>query len=140
MGFPDRIERTMDLEHPIERVWEALTTAEGLAGWFGTTAEIDLRPGGKGDLYFADHDLHGPFEVRVIEPPTRFAFNWHVPGLPDDDPRRTFVEFTLEKTASGTRLILVESGFAQMPEGMFEANTRGWPIKLAELGQYLDAA
>ena len=30
MGFPDRIERTLELAHPPATVWAALTTAEGL--------------------------------------------------------------------------------------------------------------
>ena len=30
MGFPDRIERTVEIGHPPARVWAALTTAEGL--------------------------------------------------------------------------------------------------------------
>ena len=46
MSFPDRIERTVELAHPPATVWAALTTAEGLAGWFGNEAAIDLRPGG----------------------------------------------------------------------------------------------
>src|SRR5438445_737805 len=46
MGFPDRIERTMELAHPPGKVWAALTTAEGLAAWFGDEADIDLRAGG----------------------------------------------------------------------------------------------
>jgi uncharacterized protein YndB with AHSA1/START domain len=46
MAFPDRIERTVDVAHPPEKVWAALTTAEGLSAWFGNEAEIDLRPGG----------------------------------------------------------------------------------------------
>src|SRR5579859_3048552 len=46
MGFPDRIERTVELAHPPGRVWAALTTAEGLAAWFGNEVTIDLRPGG----------------------------------------------------------------------------------------------
>jgi uncharacterized protein YndB with AHSA1/START domain len=51
MGFPDRIERTMELAHPPERVWRALTTAEGLGTWFGNEiARIDLRPGGRAQL------------------------------------------------------------------------------------------
>ena len=33
MGFPDRIERTLELAHPPAKVWAALTTAEGLAAW-----------------------------------------------------------------------------------------------------------
>ncbi|WP_425549715.1 SRPBCC family protein, partial [Actinomadura viridis] len=32
----------MVLRHPAERVWAALTTAEGLSQWFGSVAEIDL--------------------------------------------------------------------------------------------------
>jgi hypothetical protein len=35
MGFPDRIERTVEIAHPPARVWAALTTAEGLGTWFG---------------------------------------------------------------------------------------------------------
>ena len=46
MGFPDRIERTVEIAHPPARVWAALTTAEGLGTWFGNAATIDLRPGG----------------------------------------------------------------------------------------------
>ncbi len=46
MGFPDRIERTLELAHPPAKVWAALTTAEGLAAWFGNEAAIDLHPGG----------------------------------------------------------------------------------------------
>jgi len=38
MGFPDRIERTMPIAHPPEKVWAALTTAEGLGAWFGNEA------------------------------------------------------------------------------------------------------
>ncbi|MFG1997447.1 SRPBCC domain-containing protein [Actinoplanes sp. NPDC048988] len=43
MAFPDRIERTLELAQPPERVWAALTTADGLGTWFGNSAEVDLR-------------------------------------------------------------------------------------------------
>jgi hypothetical protein len=43
MGIPDRIERTVCTERPLERVWTAITTAEGLGTWFAHSAEIDLR-------------------------------------------------------------------------------------------------
>ena len=46
MGFPDRIERTVEIAHPPAAVWAALTTDEGLSAWFGNEATIDLRPGG----------------------------------------------------------------------------------------------
>jgi uncharacterized protein YndB with AHSA1/START domain len=35
MPIPDRIERTIDLAQSPQRVWEALTSAEGLGRWFG---------------------------------------------------------------------------------------------------------
>ena len=35
MPISDAIERTIDLAQPPQRVWEALTSAEGLGGWSG---------------------------------------------------------------------------------------------------------
>src|SRR4051794_11951540 len=82
--------------------------------------------------------------VERVEEPRVFGFTWHIYGLPEDDPRRTYVEFTLEPTGAGTRLTVVESGFAQLPEDAYrtayEGNTRGWASELGELVVYLDAA
>jgi uncharacterized protein YndB with AHSA1/START domain len=142
VGFPDRIERTVDLAAPPEKVWAALTTAEGLAAWFGNEATIDLRPGGSAQMKWTD----GPradMRVERVEERAVFGFTWHIYGLPEDDPRRTYVEFTLEPAGAGTRLTVVESGFAQAPEDIyrtaFDGNTRGWASELAELADYLDA-
>ena len=59
-------------------------------------------------------------------------------------PRRTYVEFTLEPAGAGTRLTVVESGFAQLPDEAYgkayDGNTRGWASELGELAGYLDAA
>ena len=82
--------------------------------------------------------------IERVEEPNVFGFTWHVSGLPDDDPRRTYVEFTLEPIGAGTRLTVVESGFAQLPEDVhtkaFDGNTEGWSHELGELVVYLDAA
>jgi uncharacterized protein YndB with AHSA1/START domain len=143
MGFPDRIERTVELAHPPEKVWAALTTPEGLAAWFGDEATIDLRPGGPGRVSWTG----GPnAELRVerVEAPLVFGFTWPIYGLPADDPRRTYVEFTLEPVGAGTRLTVVETGFAQLPgdahRTAYDGNTEGWAKELAELAGYLDAA
>ena len=143
MGFPDRIERTVELPHPPAKVWAALTTAEGLASWFGQHASIDLRPGGSASMKW-DHGHTADMRVERVEEPTVFGFTWHIFGLPDDDPRRTYVEFTLEAAGAGTRLTVVESGFSQLPEDAyrqaFDGNTTGWASELGELADYLDAA
>jgi len=143
MAFPDRIERTVEIARPPATVWAALTTAEGLGAWFGNRATIDLRPGGAARLEWQE----GPtvdLRVERVEEPRVFGFTWHIYGLPEDDPRRTYVEFTLEPIGAGTRLTVVESGFAQLPEDAYrkayEGNTRGWASELGELVVYLDAA
>jgi uncharacterized protein YndB with AHSA1/START domain len=143
MAFPDRIERTVEIAHPPEKVWAALTTAEGLGAWFGNDATIDLRPGGQARMRWASGHTAN-MRVERVEEPSVFGFTWQIYGLPEDDPRRTYVEFTLEPTGTGTRLRVVESGFAQLPEDAYrksyDANTEGWASELGELADYLDAA
>jgi uncharacterized protein YndB with AHSA1/START domain len=143
VGFPDRIERTVEIAHPPAKVWAALTTADGLSAWFGQQASIELRPGGSASMKW-DSGHTAEMRVERVEEPRVFGFTWHIYGLPRDDPRRTYVEFTLEPAGAGTRLTVVESGFAQLPEdayrAAFDANTQGWASKLGELVDYLDAA
>jgi uncharacterized protein YndB with AHSA1/START domain len=143
MSFPDRIERTVELAHPPAKVWTALTTAEGLGTWFGNQASIDLRPGGTAQLSWSTGDK-AHLQVERVEEPRVFGYTWHIYGLPEDDPRRTYVEFTLEPVGTGTRLTVVESGFAQLSDDAYrtayKGNTDGWANELAELVDYLDAA
>jgi uncharacterized protein YndB with AHSA1/START domain len=143
MGFPDRIERTVEIAHPPRQVWAAITTAEGLGTWFGNDAGIDLRPGGAAWMKWS-HGYTAEMRVERVEEPTVFGFTWHIFGLPEDDPRRTYVEFTLEPAGAGTRLTVVETGFAQLAEDAhrkaFDGNAEGWAKELGELVAYLDAA
>ena len=41
----DRIDRTIEIAAPPERVWRVLTTAADLAAWFRVTIEGQLAPG-----------------------------------------------------------------------------------------------
>jgi uncharacterized protein YndB with AHSA1/START domain len=141
MAFPDRIERTVRLGHPPSEVWPALTTAEGLSAWFGEQATIDLRPGGAASITFAS-GINVEMRVERVEEPSVFAYTWRLPDLPEDDPRRTFVEFTLEPAGHGTLLRVTETGFAQLPveirRGTYESHNDGWSRELAELVEHLD--
>ena len=143
MAFPDCIERTVTLTRAPHDVWKALTTADGLSAWFGEQATIDLRPGGAATMTFAGGTT---VEMRVerVEEPTVFAFTWRLPDLPEDDPRRTYVEFTLEPEGHGTLLRVVETGFAQLPvdtrRATFDSHSEGWSRELAELVEHLDGA
>ena len=143
MGFPDRIERVVEIGRPPDAVWAALTTADGLAAWFGQEAEIELRPGGAARMGWDDgYTVH--MRVERVEEPAVFGFTWQIKGLPEDDPRRTYVEFTLEAVDAGTRLTVVETGFAQLPADVYQveydAHVGGWGSELGELVAHLDAA
>src|SRR5215471_3258094 len=114
MAFPDRIERSVTLTRAPREVWRALTTAEGLSAWFGERATIDLQPGGAASMTFGS-GMTVDMRVERVEEPNVFAYTWRLPDLPADDPRRTYVEFTLEPDGDGTVLRVTETGFAQLP-------------------------
>ena len=139
--FPDSIERTVTLARPPRDVWQALTTAEGLSAWFGEQANIDLRTGGRATMTFAG-GMTVDMRVERVEEPAVFAYTWRLPDLPEDDPRRTYVEFTLEPDGSGTRLRVVETGFAQLPvesrHESYDSHSEGWTRELGELAAHVD--
>ena len=84
-------------------------------------------------------------EMRVerVEEPDGVRVHLADRGTSDNDPRRTYVEFTLAPDDVGTRLTVVETGFAQLPEDayrkVYDGHTQGWASELGELVGYLDA-
>lgn len=142
MDVPDSIEREVILPAPPARVWTALTRADQLGAWFGTQATIDLRPGG--EVIFTWDGSTGPRGtsrgvIEAVEPPHRFAFRWQA-NLTGDAPM-TLVEFTLDPHPTGTRLHVVESGFASLPPELraYDLHVEGWKHELGELAEYLAA-
>ena len=144
----DQIERETVIAAPVERVWALLTEAEHLGRWFGDTgAEIDLRPGGAFSLSW---EQHGTVRGRVVdvEPNQRFSYRWITIGDREHaepvEGNSTLVEFTLHAEGDGTRLRVVESGFASLDaeaaqqSERYEDNRRGWGIKLGDLREYAE--
>jgi uncharacterized protein YndB with AHSA1/START domain len=127
-----RIEKRLEFDAPVEKVWRAITEPDELAQWFGHRAELDLRPGGAGAMTWEEH---GRFAVRVeaVEPPTRLVWSWvHEPDVDFEDAPATRVEWLLtEREGGGTTLRLVETGFRT--ELHHKQNTGGWDEELAEL-------
>ncbi len=137
----DAIEKTVELNHPIERVWRAVTEPDELAAWFpNASAVLDVRPGGEGVFAwdFAQDDgstEHHETRVRVHEvvEPTRFVWSW---GHGDRERPVTAVEFLLTARADGgTTLLVRESGFLDAEHRA--GNVQGWDGETAELVAYL---
>ncbi|MFE2103403.1 SRPBCC domain-containing protein [Streptomyces sp. NPDC059468] len=142
--IPDTIERTIAINAPVDRVWSVLTEPVFLGRWFGNgePVKIDLHPGG---LLVFDHGVHGVIPARIVtvEPPRVFSWRWSqgAAGEEPDDTNATMVEFTLaeDDSAGGTRLTVIESGFARLGLPADEAaerrraNDQNWPGKLDQL-------
>jgi uncharacterized protein YndB with AHSA1/START domain len=80
---------TRRLDHPAERVWEALTVPGLLARWFPSGAEFELRPGGTVTFDPDGESYDG--QVLTAEPPHRLEFTWETDRL----------DFTLSGTEAG---------------------------------------
>jgi uncharacterized protein YndB with AHSA1/START domain len=141
----DKIEQTIELPFSQERVWRAITSPEELSRWFGD--EITLEPAVGSDITFIWHE-HGTSsgKVEVYDPPNVFAYRWRAHGVDEGEPmalnNSTLVTFTLTPTAEGTRLDLLETGFASLPDNIraisHRENTSGWRTELGELVEYLE--
>ena len=144
MSKTDRIEREVFIPAPRERVWSAITAPEELTVWFGDLAEVDLRPGGGASFGWSDYGNSFHAVVETVEAPSRFSYRWASKSdTPLDAGSSTLVEFTLEETETGTRVSVVESGFASFPEDVYEqaigSNETGWDSELADLVEYVSA-
>ncbi|MEH0573306.1 MULTISPECIES: SRPBCC domain-containing protein [Streptomyces] len=142
--IPNTIERAILINASRERVWSVLTEPAFLGRWFGNgePVKIDLRPGG---LLAFDHGIHGviPARIQTVEPPRVLSWRWSqgAAGEEPDESNATLVEFTLteDDSTGGTRLTMVESGFAHLglPTGeatdRHRANSQNWPGKLDQL-------
>ncbi len=147
----NRIERSIDINAAPERVWHALTTAAELSAWFHVTIEGDIAPGNEVWMTSTHPGYEGVrFRVLVVEmvAPSRFVWQWH-PGAVDpnvdysQEPRTT-VTFTLERSESGTRLTVCETGFDQVSLArrakVFADNSQGWTTVVVWIKQHVEAA
>ncbi|WP_406060818.1 SRPBCC domain-containing protein [Streptomyces sp. NBC_01077] len=134
----DRIERETLIDAPLERVW-TLVAQPGF--WVADEASVAGTVAKEGESMLARNSVHGDFPVRVekVEPPTYVAYRWAsaFSGQELSEDNTTLVEFTLTEEDGGTRLRVVESGFASLPGSedlrtqAVRDNTRGWPEVIA---------
>ena len=126
------VEKVLELDVTVEKVWGAITDPAELARWFGDKAEVDLRPGGDAAMTWEDHGRYA-MRVEEVDPPHRLVWSWvHEPGVAFEDAPATRVEWMLTaRDDGGTTLRLRETGFRT--DLHHRQNTEGWDAELAEL-------
>ena len=144
----DRVEKRMDLKASVSRVWRALTDYREFGEWFGVKLEGPFVPGevSRGQITHPGYE-HVRWEavVQKIEPERPFSFTWHPysvdPKVDYSKETPTLVEFRLEKTTSGTLLVLTESGFDKVPSDRraeaFRRNEGGWTEQMKNIEKHV---
>jgi uncharacterized protein YndB with AHSA1/START domain len=118
------------LNHPIARVWTALTTPEGLLAWWGAADELELVEGGRLVLRWLNKDqdgnqvvLHG--KLTRVEPPSVLECDTDVHGV---------LRFDLAEQDGAT--VLRFSSTVDFPADVVPLALAGWHLHL----NYLDTA
>jgi uncharacterized protein YndB with AHSA1/START domain len=144
----DRIEKRIELNAPVSRVWRALTDYREFGQWFGVKLDGPFEAGhvSLGHITYPGYE-HVKWEaiVQKIEPERLFSFTWHPyaiePQIDYSKEMSTLVEFRLEKTASGTLLVLTESGFDKIPSHRrleaFRMNEGGWTEQMKNIEKHV---
>jgi uncharacterized protein YndB with AHSA1/START domain len=128
----------LDLHHPPEKVWRALTEPALLAEWLLPVLgnDLQLEPGAKFTFKTQPYPgWDGTVNCRIleIEEHRKLSYAWTVPFLD------TVVTFTLAPTASGTHLSIVQSGFKPEQKREFGGARYGWKMMTGKLVDLLES-
>jgi uncharacterized protein YndB with AHSA1/START domain len=131
-------ERTFTVLAPVDRAWAAFTEPRQREAWSDeTVAAFEATPGGR-VAFMMDQHGEAVVEGKVEEVDVNRRIRWtEGPGLL---PWPTEITVTFESIDTGTRITVVQAGFAEGPEGdnELEGHSRGWDRILADLALYLE--
>ncbi len=142
------IEKNIELNALVSRVWRVLTDYQEFGEWFRVKLEGPFAPGevASGRITYPGYE-HLKWEVVVqkMEAERLFSFTWHPyaidPKVDYSKESPTLVEFKIEETSKGTLLQLVESGFDHVPsyrrDEAYRMNAGGWAEQMKNIEKHL---
>jgi len=137
----DRVDRTIDIDAPAERVWDLVTRP----GWWINEGSVDPEPDIRtdGTTTVLTHPTYGEFRLETVEsrPTSYVAFHWLDLGV----EASTLVEFRIEpRPSGGVTLSVTESGFSRLGKSRHEwlehreRNNDGWRDELTAAKTYVE--
>jgi uncharacterized protein YndB with AHSA1/START domain len=125
----------LDLAGEPAATYRALTTSDGVAGWWTTRNQTAGTVGEVDRMWFPDAPI--AWELRVDEAvPGKLLVRRCVGGPPQW--HGTEVRFALEAAPDGGTLVVFDhNGFAEV-DAMFRRVTMGWAQMLLRLKQYVE--
>ena len=146
--MPDQIEKQIQINAPVSRVWRAITDHREFGEWFKVSLDGPFVAGqpSRGKM---THPGYGHVEwqatVKEIKPESFFSFTWHPyaidPNVDYSGETPTLVEFHLTPTDDGTLLVVTESGFDKIPEHRrdeaFRMDSNGWAAQVKNIASHV---
>ncbi len=130
------IRHTVVYNAPIQKVWDAVSTSEGLGAWFMPN---DLQP-------VEGHEFHlnagqfgmSPCKVIIVDPPKKLAFNWG---------KDWTLTFELKELGDKTEFTLIHSGwdankvteFGAPHTAVRDNMDQGWAGLVKKLQEFVEA-
>jgi len=119
-----------------ERIYEAITTAEGIRKWWTRHADLDSQIGGIGEFRFSyDGTVVTKVSVEQLNPPIRVV--WKTISSFRPEWSDTTISFDLRWDGSDTILSFAHRGFKEADD-IYALTTTGWAYYLVSLQQYLE--
>jgi uncharacterized protein YndB with AHSA1/START domain len=144
-----RREITMEKENPLmpeimhlikiratqDKVYQALSTIEGIRNWWTRDAALDPRVGGSGEFGFYDHRMVIKVKVAELTPPGHVV--WDSVSSTGGGFDGTTISFDLKSEEGITSLLFAHRGFKAGGKNIASATTR-WGFYLLSLKRYLE--
>ncbi|PDZ13169.1 hypothetical protein CON70_01820 [Bacillus pseudomycoides] len=112
------IKQTVIFEAPIQKVWNAVSTSEGIASWFMPN---DFEPKVGHEFHVQSPFGPSPCKVLEIDEPHRLSFSWDTDGW--------VVSFILKDLGDKTEFTLIHGGWKQADTILPKANEKSSIIR-----------
>ncbi|MED3893265.1 SRPBCC domain-containing protein [Peribacillus frigoritolerans] len=112
------IKKTVILEAPIQKVWDTVSTAEGIASWFMPN---DFQPKVGHEFHVQSPFGPSPCKVTELDAPHRLSFSWDTDGW--------FISFLLKEVDGNTEFTLIHGGWKEPDTILTKPNEKSSVIR-----------
>ncbi len=118
-----------------DKVYQALSTADGIRNWWTRDAALDSKVGGTGEFGFHGHQMVITVKVAELAPPRHVA--WDAVSSTGGGFDGTSMSFDLKSEEGTTSVLFAHRGFKAGSDTIASATTR-WGFYLLSLKRYLE--
>nr|WP_254119050.1 SRPBCC domain-containing protein [Bacillus sp. FJAT-29790] len=112
------IKQTVIFNAPIQKVWDVVSTSEGIASWFMPN---DFQPQIGHEFHLQSPFGPSPCKVTELDPPNKLSFTWDEDGW--------IVSFILKELDDRTEFTLIHGGWKNPDDILPKANEKSSIIR-----------